>query len=227
MTLSIRYLEEVGSTSPQTRLIDHQHEADGQHLAARAHHLADVRPQFAKALGRALFGSLLRNHCCLNYCMGCAARPTGCQILMPTLYSGTSGFAYPSWKPEFYPEKLPSKKFLSYYATRLNAVEVNYTFRRLPSASTLENWVNDTRRRLRVSAEGAHAHHAHFEAEAIGVHRGLLSRHRSAADRAAAGAGAVSAAARAQMRRGAFVRIFSRRCRAISAARSSSATRPG
>ncbi len=64
---------------------------------------------------------------------------------MPTLFSGTSGFAYPSWKPEFYPEKLPSKKFLSYYATRLNAVEVNYTFRRLPSASTLENWVNDTR----------------------------------------------------------------------------------
>src|SRR5271156_4789663 len=64
---------------------------------------------------------------------------------MPTLYSGTSGFAYPSWKPEFYPEKLTSKKFLSYYATRLNAVEVNYTFRRLPSASTLENWVNQAR----------------------------------------------------------------------------------
>ena len=64
---------------------------------------------------------------------------------MPRLYSGTSGFAYPSWKPEFYPEKLPSKKFLSYYSERLNAVEVNYTFRRLPSVSTLENWVNQTR----------------------------------------------------------------------------------
>jgi uncharacterized protein YecE (DUF72 family) len=82
--------------------------------------------------------------------MGCDARAVGCHdldastTLMPTLYSGTSGFAYPSWKPEFYPEKLPAKKFLSYYATRLNAVEVNYTFRRLPSASTLENWVNDT-----------------------------------------------------------------------------------
>lgn len=61
------------------------------------------------------------------------------------LYSGTSGFAYASWKPDFYPEKLPSKKFLSYYAERLNAVEINYTFRRLPSASTLENWVNETR----------------------------------------------------------------------------------
>jgi uncharacterized protein YecE (DUF72 family) len=70
--------------------------------------------------------------------------PRDARILMPAFYSGTSGFAYPSWKPEFYPDKLPAKKFLSYYATRLNAVEVNYTFRRLPSASTLENWVNDT-----------------------------------------------------------------------------------
>jgi uncharacterized protein YecE (DUF72 family) len=64
---------------------------------------------------------------------------------MPNLYAGTSGFAYPSWKPDFYPQKLPSKKFLSFYSERLNAVEVNYTFRRLPSASTLENWVSETR----------------------------------------------------------------------------------
>ncbi|HEV2689427.1 MAG TPA: DUF72 domain-containing protein [Bryobacteraceae bacterium] len=64
---------------------------------------------------------------------------------MPNLYAGTSGFAYPGWKPEFYPEKLPAKKFLSYYSERLNAVEVNYTFRRLPSVSTLENWVEQTR----------------------------------------------------------------------------------
>ena len=63
---------------------------------------------------------------------------------MPVLYAGTSGFAYPSWKPDFYPDKLPSKRFLSYYSTRLNAVEVNYTFRRLPSPSTLENWVAET-----------------------------------------------------------------------------------
>ena len=63
---------------------------------------------------------------------------------MAKVYSGTSGFAYPSWKPGFYPEKTPSKKFLAVYASRLNAVEVNYTFRRLPSAATLENWVNET-----------------------------------------------------------------------------------
>jgi|SRR5947209_6804456 len=60
------------------------------------------------------------------------------------LYCGTSGFAYPSWKPEFYPDKLPSSKFLSYYATRLNAVEVNYTYRRLASAATLEKWIRET-----------------------------------------------------------------------------------
>ncbi len=63
---------------------------------------------------------------------------------MATLAAGTSGFAYPSWKPAFYPADLPQKRFLEYYAKRLNAVEINYTFRRLPSASTLENWVKCT-----------------------------------------------------------------------------------
>jgi uncharacterized protein YecE (DUF72 family) len=63
---------------------------------------------------------------------------------MPQLYGGTSGFAYASWKPDFYPVDVPSKKFLSHYAERLNAVEINYTFRRLPSAATLESWVAAT-----------------------------------------------------------------------------------
>lgn len=60
------------------------------------------------------------------------------------LYCGTSGFAYPSWKPNFYPEKLPSSRFLSYYATRLNAVEVNYTYRRLASEATFDKWMEAT-----------------------------------------------------------------------------------
>jgi len=63
---------------------------------------------------------------------------------MAQLYTGTSGFAYPSWRPRFYPEKLPEKKFLEHYASRLNCVEINYTFRRLPAAATLENWVKST-----------------------------------------------------------------------------------
>ena len=63
---------------------------------------------------------------------------------MATLYAGTSGFAYQAWKPGFYPAKLPGKQFLKHYAERLNCVEINYTFRRLPSASTLTNWVEAT-----------------------------------------------------------------------------------
>lgn len=63
---------------------------------------------------------------------------------MAQLFAGTSGFAYPSWKPRFYPGDLAAKKFLEYYARRLNSVEINYTFRRLPAASTLETWIKAT-----------------------------------------------------------------------------------
>ena len=63
---------------------------------------------------------------------------------MATLYAGTSGFAYPAWKPGFYPAKTPANQFLKSYAQRLNCVEINYTFRRLPSAGTLAAWVEAT-----------------------------------------------------------------------------------
>ncbi len=63
---------------------------------------------------------------------------------MARLFAGTSGFAYAQWKPQFYPAKLPAKKFLEHYAQRLNSVEINYTFRRMPSAATLESWVAAT-----------------------------------------------------------------------------------
>jgi uncharacterized protein YecE (DUF72 family) len=63
---------------------------------------------------------------------------------MPSVFAGASGFAYPSWKPDFYPARCAQKDFLKHYATRLNAVEINYTFRHLPAATTLENWVNAT-----------------------------------------------------------------------------------
>src|SRR2546423_14398371 len=60
------------------------------------------------------------------------------------LYAGTSGWAYPSWKPDFYPAKLPSGRFLSHYASRLNTVEVNYTFRRFPTEKILAAWIART-----------------------------------------------------------------------------------
>src|ERR1700688_4444524 len=63
---------------------------------------------------------------------------------MARLFAGTSGFAYPQWKPQFYPAKLPAAKFLEHYAQRLNSVEINYTFRHTPAPKTLENWVAAT-----------------------------------------------------------------------------------
>ncbi len=81
---------------------------------------------------------------------------------MATLFAGTSGFAYPSWKPDFYPPKLPAKDFLKHYATRLNAVEINYTFRQLPKAATLENWVAATPERFSFAIK-AHQRITHIQ----------------------------------------------------------------
>lgn len=58
----------------------------------------------------------------------------------PNLFVGTSGWAYPTWKPAFYPPKVPARSFLNYYGTQLTAVEVNYTFRAFPTSTQLENW---------------------------------------------------------------------------------------
>jgi uncharacterized protein YecE (DUF72 family) len=70
---------------------------------------------------------------------------------MPQLYVGTSGWAYPSWKPAFYPEKLAQKKFLGFYATKLNAVEVNFSFRQLVKETTIHNWIADTPEHFRFT----------------------------------------------------------------------------
>jgi len=55
-------------------------------------------------------------------------------------YVGTSGFSYKEWRGSFYPDKLPEKEMLAYYAQRLTAVEINNTFYRLPRASVLQSW---------------------------------------------------------------------------------------
>ena len=60
------------------------------------------------------------------------------------LFVGTSGWAYPSWKPEFYPKGISTKKFLSFYASVLGSVEVNYTFSSVLKPGQLQGWLDDT-----------------------------------------------------------------------------------
>jgi uncharacterized protein YecE (DUF72 family) len=54
--------------------------------------------------------------------------------------AGTSGFSYDEWKGPFYPQELPAKERLAYYATRLDTVEINNTFYRTPKASVVAGW---------------------------------------------------------------------------------------
>jgi uncharacterized protein YecE (DUF72 family) len=63
---------------------------------------------------------------------------------MAKLYVGTSGWAYPTWKPDFYPAKLPQKSFLPHYTTQLNTVEVNFTFRQLLKETTAQKWIAES-----------------------------------------------------------------------------------
>lgn len=59
---------------------------------------------------------------------------------MAQAFTGTSGFDYLEWKPGFYPGDLPRKRFLSYYASRFRAVELNNTFYRIPNSARIAAW---------------------------------------------------------------------------------------
>ena len=80
----------------------------------------------------------------------------------PRALVGTSGFSYKEWKGTFYPAGLAEKRFLAHYATRLPAVEIDGTFYRMPSASTIERWVADTPEDFRFAVKASQKI-THFE----------------------------------------------------------------
>jgi len=63
---------------------------------------------------------------------------------MAELYIGTSGYDYKEWKGRFYPEKLPQKKFLEYYSTQFNSLELNGTYYRMPTPEQMQNMITRT-----------------------------------------------------------------------------------
>jgi uncharacterized protein YecE (DUF72 family) len=60
------------------------------------------------------------------------------------LHIGTSGWAYPSWKPGFYPAGTASTDFLRFYAERFPTVELNTTGYRLPAEEQFDRWAAQT-----------------------------------------------------------------------------------
>jgi len=94
---------------------------------------------------------------------------------MGHLYAGTSGFAYPKWKPDFYPAKLPAKDFLKHYATKLNASRSTTLFDsclRQPRSKA----GSAPRPRASHRAQSSHADHAHLAVEGIRVSPSCFSR---------------------------------------------------
>ncbi len=60
------------------------------------------------------------------------------------IHLGTSSFTAAGWESSFYPAGMKPAEYLTYYATKFDTVEVDSTFYRAPSASTVEGWARKT-----------------------------------------------------------------------------------
>jgi uncharacterized protein YecE (DUF72 family) len=60
------------------------------------------------------------------------------------LHIGTSGWSYRHWEGIFYPEGLKPDKYLEYYITHFDCVELNASFYNLPRLTTVSGWLNRT-----------------------------------------------------------------------------------
>jgi uncharacterized protein YecE (DUF72 family) len=57
---------------------------------------------------------------------------------------GCSGWNYRHWREAVYPKGLPASRWLEHYATLFDTVEVNATFYRLPRATAVARWLEQT-----------------------------------------------------------------------------------
>jgi uncharacterized protein YecE (DUF72 family) len=63
---------------------------------------------------------------------------------MAEIRIGTSAFTAAGWAGSFYPKRMKSTDYLSFYATRFDAVELDSTFYATPAVSTVKNWYAKT-----------------------------------------------------------------------------------
>jgi uncharacterized protein YecE (DUF72 family) len=87
-------------------------------------------------------------------------------------YVGTSGWSYPSWRPDFYPGGTKPEDFLRHYAERFATVELNTTGYRLPREELFERWAKQTPPGFRFAPK-ANAH-PRFDAATFAARVGLL-----------------------------------------------------
>jgi uncharacterized protein YecE (DUF72 family) len=70
-------------------------------------------------------------------------------------FIGTSGWHYPHWRGVFYPEKLPSRDWLDFYARHFDSVEINSSFYRLPTEQAVARWQRVTPDDFHFAAKGS------------------------------------------------------------------------
>jgi uncharacterized protein YecE (DUF72 family) len=57
---------------------------------------------------------------------------------------GTSGWTYDGWRGPFYPQRLPKKDWLRFYATQFSSAEINGSFYRTPTLEAVRAWRDQT-----------------------------------------------------------------------------------
>jgi uncharacterized protein YecE (DUF72 family) len=57
---------------------------------------------------------------------------------------GTSGWQYRDWRGTFYPDGLPQREWLRYFAGQFPTVEINNTFYNLPKDASFDRWRDET-----------------------------------------------------------------------------------
>jgi uncharacterized protein YecE (DUF72 family) len=72
---------------------------------------------------------------------------------LPGIHLGTSAFTAAGWDGSFYPEGMKPADYLTYYATKFDSVEVDSTFYRTPSVSTVRGWYEKTPKGFIVAAK--------------------------------------------------------------------------
>jgi hypothetical protein len=63
---------------------------------------------------------------------------------MARVLIGTSGWHYDSWRGPFFPEGLPLKAQLQYYASQFSTAELNGVFYRTPTPEVVRSWYEQT-----------------------------------------------------------------------------------
>lgn len=72
---------------------------------------------------------------------------------MGDILIGTSGFYYNDWKGSFYPEDLPPNEYLSYYAGRFRALELNFSYYKIPDSRQSRQMLEKSGSRLQFTVK--------------------------------------------------------------------------